>query len=78
MKLLATLFMLLVIGLLMAVPVSCVMDSMEQAREEREFRARYGSDVERMNRAIKELDRIKARQAWERAQMERIKKEMPR
>ena len=75
MKLLATLFMLLVIGLAMAVPVSCVMDSMEQAREKR---ARYGSDVERMNRAIKELDRIKARQAWERAQMERIKKEMPR
>lgn len=78
MKLLATLFMLLVIGLAMAVPVSCVMDNVKQAREEREFLRKYGPDCERMNRAIQELNRIKARQAWERAQMERIKKEMPR
>ena len=78
MKLLATLFMLLVIGLAMAVPVSCVMDNVKQAREEREFRRKYGSQVEQMNRAIQELNRIKARAKWERAQMDRIKKEMPK
>lgn len=78
MKLLRLAFALFIIGGLMAVPVSCVMDSVEQAREEREFRARYGSQVEQMNRAIQELNRLQARAKWEREQMERIKKEMPR
>lgn len=78
MKLLATLFMLLVIGLAMAVPVSCVMDSVKQAQAERDFRSRYGSDCDRMNRSIQELNRIKARAKWEREQMDRIRREMPK
>jgi len=71
-------FRIVVIAGFLAVPVSCVLDSIQRAREEREFRARYGSQVEQMNRAIKELHRLQARAAWERAQMAQIKKEMPR
>ncbi len=78
MKLASTLLMLLVIGLLMAVPVSCVVDSVKRTRADREFRQKYGPDCERMNRAIQELNRIKARAKWEREQMDRIEKERPR
>lgn len=78
MKLFATLLLLFMVGILMAVPVSCVVNRIQQEREEREFRRKYGSDCQRMNRAIQELNRIKARAKWEREQLERIKKEMPR
>lgn len=78
MKLLRLLFALFIFGGLMAVPVSCVMEGMEQAQAERDFRARYGSDCDQMNRSIQELNRIKARARWERAQLEQIKKEMPK
>ena len=78
MKILRLLFALFIFGGLMAVPVSCVMEGMEQAKAERDFRARYGSDCDRMNRSIQELNRIKARAKWEREQMDRIRREMPK
>ena len=71
-RLAVTLFCVAIIGLAMAAPLACVVDSIQREQREEEYRQQIEKDIKTWRKA---MDEEKKRRAWIKSEMDRIEGE---